>query len=502
MKYNFVLISILLSCNLCFCQWNQVGSSLVGDNQGDQAGYTSDINIAGNIIVFGSYADLPSSSAAAHGQVKVFEYDQGTWTQIGSDIYGEHDQDFSVYTKLNAAGNILAIGGYGNDDNGDFSGHVRVFENTGGTWNQLGGSINGAQPGDFAGQGISLNDSGNIIAIASPHNSNNAADSGHVRVFEYIGNSWVQIGSSISGDTPQELMGLQNLVSLNASGNILAVGTRWRNNETDSGTVKIYENQGGNWNQIGSDITNDDLSILTVNHALAINAAGDRIVIGSSYGNGMDPSIGRARVFENQGGTWSQVGLDIYGEGVGDFAGYSVSINALGDVIAVGSPYNDKNGTNSGQVRVFKYIDDAWTKINGDLTGKSEYDEFGYSVSLNAAGDSVVVGAPTYNVYNTTSLGEISVFNYTNILSTEDYTSETITLYPNPANDHFIMELGKIHSLIAVEIYNSLGQKVNTYSHKNSNELRIDCGTWTSGIYYVHVQTPQMTQVKKLILQN
>ena len=32
--------------------------------------------------------------------------------------------------------NILAIGASHNDDNGEYSGHVRIFQNTNGSWNR------------------------------------------------------------------------------------------------------------------------------------------------------------------------------------------------------------------------------------------------------------------------------------------------------------------------------------------------------------------------------
>ncbi|CAM9089731.1 unnamed protein product [Chrysoparadoxa australica] len=45
---------------------------------------------------------------------------------------------------------------------------------------------------------------------------------------------------------------------------------------------------------------------------------------------------------------WVQLGQDIDGEAAGDSSGLSVSINADGTVVAIGAPGNDGNGTNSG----------------------------------------------------------------------------------------------------------------------------------------------------------
>ena len=48
------------------------------------------------------------------------------------------------------------------------------------------------------------------------------------------------------------------------------------------------------------------------------------------------------------------------GESNGDQSGYSVSLNADGDIVAIGAPYNDGNGFNSGHVRVYQYISNGW----------------------------------------------------------------------------------------------------------------------------------------------
>ncbi len=51
------------------------------------------------------------------------------WTQKGGDIDGEADGDYSGYSvSLSNDGNTVAIGAMANDDNGDGSGHVRVYE--------------------------------------------------------------------------------------------------------------------------------------------------------------------------------------------------------------------------------------------------------------------------------------------------------------------------------------------------------------------------------------
>ena len=70
--------------------------------------------------------DQPGSNA---GHVRAFEWNGSSWVQIGSDIDGEAGFDQSGYSvSLSGNGSRVAIGAGGNDDNGQSSGHVRVYE--------------------------------------------------------------------------------------------------------------------------------------------------------------------------------------------------------------------------------------------------------------------------------------------------------------------------------------------------------------------------------------
>jgi hypothetical protein len=61
--------------------------------------------------------------------------------------------------------------------------------------------------------------------------------------------------------------------------------------------------------------------------------------------------------------SWNQLGLDIDGEAANDLSGYSVSLSADGLTVAIGAPGNDGNGNSSGHVRIYKYLNNVWTKL-------------------------------------------------------------------------------------------------------------------------------------------
>jgi hypothetical protein len=131
-----------------------------------------------------------------------------TWTQIGADIDGEAASDsFGKSISLSADGSVLAIGAPANDGNGNHSGHVRIYQNNGGTWSQIGNDLNGEAAYDSFGTSISLNSDGSVVAIGAPFNDGVFSDVGEVSIYQNISGTWTQIGVDIEGFGPNNLFG-------------------------------------------------------------------------------------------------------------------------------------------------------------------------------------------------------------------------------------------------------------------------------------------------------
>ena len=63
------------------------------------------------------------------GQVRIFKYQNDSWTQLGDDILGDAENDQSGHSvSLSSDGSTVAIGAYLNDANGVDSGQVRIFK--------------------------------------------------------------------------------------------------------------------------------------------------------------------------------------------------------------------------------------------------------------------------------------------------------------------------------------------------------------------------------------
>ena len=193
------------------------------------------------------------------------EYDnseENQWTQLGEDIVGQNERDESGSSvSLSSDGKTVAIGAYLNDGNGENSGHVRVYRYMGDEWTQLGGDIVGEYEGDFSGSSVSLSSDGSVVAIGAMNNYgedlNYNYNLGHVRVYEYdetktdrVTNQvspdfgpkgWRRIGRDIDGQNVGDLSG--SSVSLSSNGKTIAIGAFGNDGNGDnSGLVRVFKN--------------------------------------------------------------------------------------------------------------------------------------------------------------------------------------------------------------------------------------------------------------------
>ena len=386
---KFILLTTLLIPFIMFSQ-AQLGSDINGEAASDQSGYSVSMSSDGTIVAIGStYNDGNGSNS---GHVRVYEYSGSSWSQLGADINGEAASDISGYSvSMSSDGTIVAIGSNFNDGNGSSSGHVRVYQYSSGSWTQLGGDINGEAAYDYSGNSVSLSSDGTIVAIGATGNDGNGSNSGHVRVYEYSGSSWSQLGADINGDSSGDYSGRS--VSLSSDGTIVAIGAPDNDgNGIYSGHVRVYEYSGSSWSQLGADINGDSSGDYS-GYSVSLSSDGTIVAIGAPDNDGNGSDSGHVRVYEYSGSSWSQLGNDIDGEAANDFSGRSVSIDSDGSHVAIGAYLNDGNGSNSGHVRVYQYSDSSWTQLVLDIDGEAANDYSGHSVSLSSDGTIVAVGA-------------------------------------------------------------------------------------------------------------
>ena len=135
--------------------------------------------------------------------------------------------------------------------------------------------------------------------------------------------------------------------------------------------------------------------------SVSLSSDGSRVAIGAPYNDANGSNSGHVRVYEYSGGSWRKLGSDIDGDAAGDASGWSVSLSSDGQSrVAIGTPYGDNS--NFGYVRIYEFqSNNSWSQLGQDIDGEAGNDTSGYSVSLSSDGSIVAISAPENdgNVY-------------------------------------------------------------------------------------------------------
>ena len=408
--------------------WKQLGQIIYGNDFDNQAGFSVDINSDGTIIAIGEVNDNSNGEDGADatndsGKVTIWEYNRMNklWNKIGQDIVG-YDGSSGHSVSLNGNGRRVAISSPTSDNNGIKAGRVRVWEYDDLKWNQIGQDIDGEIRGDLSGESVSLSNDGTIVAIGSPYNDTNGEDSGHARVWKYDGTKWNQIGQTILGEAEGDNSGIS--VSLSGDGNRIAIGAEYNEGEPElagTGHVRVWDYDGTKWNQVGKDIDGDYYDA-RFGKSVSLSKDGTTLVVGSpnAIGNAELPDYtGSVSVFKYINKEWMQIGEDIPGgqfdsQGSRNNSGWSVSINKYGNIVVIGERGYNGNNIDTGLVRIWKWSGTVWKQIGQDIEGINKSDQNGWSVSIDDEGKKIICGA---------------VFAYNSELSTDGIRTGSATVY-------------------------------------------------------------------------
>ena len=374
--------------------------------------------------------------------------------QIGNDIDGNALCYGGGTVALSQDGSVLATG-FSKPQVGDQpKGAVRVYRKLLNTWVQIGNDIDGYASADNFGYSLDISDDGSIVAIGAYGAGNQA---GLVQIFQNINDDWVLMGLSIGGETVAGYSGIA--ISLSSNGSIVAISApanAGTNGEGLLGCVRVYQFTSGEWYKIGSNIYGEAAGDYS-GASISLSSDGSKVAIGAPFNDGNGTDSGHVRVYQNVNGNWVQQGNDINGEAANDNSGNFISLSADGALIAIGAERNDNVvGLNNGHVRVYQFSSNVWTQIGSDINGV-------YKASLSANGQILATGSP--NSFENGSFG-------------------TAKIYKNVSNNW--VQLGT----------NIVGENVGDYSTSSIN-LSQDGGTIAIAAYsnnvYGHVRVYNLT---------
>ena len=307
----------------------------------------------------------------------------------GDDINGVQQYEKSGWSvALSSDGTRLVVGhpyyDYYFDDGGTApgtyydAGRVRVYEWNGTNWDQIGQDIIGpllASP-QF-GKSVAITPDGSRIVVGAPnHRLVTGENPGLFRVYEWnaTNSRWEQNGSDVIG---QGDFKLGQSIDISLDGSHMSVG--------GAQGVNVYE-----WDVDNSEWVFRQL-LLTANYgycSTAISSDGSRIIVGIPRDTPVaTPGAGRVRVYELDTATseWSQIGPSINGA-VNDNVGQSVDISSDGSRIVVGAL--------GAPSRVYEWdaVNSEWDQLGQDISGVNSYERFGWSVAMSSDGSRIVIG--------------------------------------------------------------------------------------------------------------
>lgn len=501
-----LLTLIMLVPFMGLAQWTQLGNSINGTADNDKFGSTHAIAIdsLGTTIAVGS--PFNSSVFTYSGYAKVLDWNGSSWVQRGSDFLGTDStyEGTGAAVDLSADGMTVAVSSpWGYNSLGYKCGNVRVFDWLSNAWVQRGSNIEGEGnvlpvfAGDVFGTALQLSADGNYIVVGGRSNTPEVGVnqlSGHVRVFEWNGSDWIQIGQDIDGPLSLGTSEFGYAVSINDAGNRIVIGARAYTGAVSSnqerGMAIALEYTGANWIQMGDTLFGAQAGDNT-GAAVQMSSDGNTIAVSAPKANG---SLGKTNILDWNGSAWIQRGGDLLGINSGQ-SGTSIGLSDNGNIIALGEPW-----TNSalGATRIFKWNGTTWQQLGANLTlSGSNIEAFGSAVRLNSSGSKVIVGIPR-NDDAGNDFGQVRVYDNPSILGIADATAiEQIKVYPNPTANE-----AQVKSELDILSYKLISLEGKTIQSDNSGlgkEFIVDVSDLTTGVYLLQLQTTQKTSSLRII---
>ena len=400
---------------------------------GDKFGYA--VAVDGDTAVIGAYQD--NGNGADSGAAYVFTRNDGVWddgvklTASGGAAY----DNFGISVAVD--GDTVVVGAPGNDGAGADSGSVYVFVKPTGAWAtstetaKLTASDGAAL--DYFGYSVAVvGDTVLVGAYQDDDEENDSEDSGSAYIFTKPNSSggWADWDPMVDTETAKlttsdgaddDWFG----VSVALDGNTAVIGASGDDDKgIDSGSVYVFVKPSGAWadgNETDKLTASDGEAQDNFGYSVAVDVdtvevSGAEVevatvVVGAYQHDPIDPhsdpdsplyllDAGAAYVFTRDSeGVWDGGEKLTADDGDAlDYFGYSVAVDV--DTVVVGAYGDDDNGSASGSAYVFtRDSNGEWSqkKKLTDEDGEAG-DWFGYSVAVDTAAHTALVGAGSAHV--------------------------------------------------------------------------------------------------------
>lgn len=491
---NLLLSLVVLSTTfLTFSQnWVQQGSDIQGDAADDHF-YNNAINSSGNSIVVGSKVDT------GLGYIRAFTWNGVNWIQKGSTIVGEQlDDRFGQEVAMNSDGDVIAVSSTFFDSVNVSIGKVDVFSWNGSDWIPLGSALKGDTTFDLFGLKVKLNGAGDIMAVSSRYVDGFGVmlPTGKVTMYQWDGFNWNQMGSSIECTGVSDNLGAS--IDISKDGLTLALSVAGTLSSGPTNVVKVYDWSGSDWSQRGSDIT-EGYAVQMWGLSISLDSLGNRVAVGGPYSDGVTTSPpppstynGVVQVYNWNGSSWNQLGQTLQGSETFSGFGSHVDLNNAGSRLVVSEPTTDGAGVDAGKIRTFEFSGSSWIEFSSGISGTLS-DQMVGSSSFNADGTILTLGARHNG--SLPNSGLVRVYAADNLgLKANNY--HEIQAYPNPIESILYIELENHYSNADYDIIDLNGRHVLS-GRLNEQRNALDLNNLKSGVYLIQMNNAKPIRIIK-----
>ena len=341
------------------------------------------VSFQNDTALIGAYNDEIGSMQDA-GQAYIFSSIGGAWSQVAI-LNASDKREYANFGKSVSVWNDTAVVGAsemyvsGNPNRGQ----AYVFKNSSGTWSQT--AILSASDGtDYSSFGWSVavwNDtilSGSKGAIVGV-----LGGAGQVYSFKNNGGTWSQTAILSASDAAENANFGYSVYLVNDTALIGAIEADG-NGISDAGQAYIFKNSGGTWSQTA--ILNASDAQTYAKFGWSVGYYNDTAVIGSpEYDLGGKTNAGQAYVFKDNGTAWNQVAILNASDALQN-NNFGKRVSVYRNITIVGSPGATVEGTASaGKAYIFNNSAGTWTQ-SGTLTASDTASQtdanFGEALSL------------------------------------------------------------------------------------------------------------------------
>ena len=334
-------------------EWIQEAKLTASDgSMGDTFGYT--VCISGNVVIVGAYGDDDQGENA--GAAYIYRYDGSTWIEEQKLLAS--DGGFIDYfgSSVSISGDT-AIVGADNDDGANNSswetGAAYIYRYDGSTWIEEQKLLASDGAGyDYFGQSVSISGDTAVVGACNDHSS--SSNPGTVYIYRFNGSRWVEEEILTKGVHPNlDRFG----ESVCISDEIVIVGAHFESEDgkgSRSGSSYVYRFNGNEWLEEAKLVASDGENYHHFGNSLCISE--ENIIIGAWGDNYNGSATGSAYMFHFDGVEWVETGKLLASDGASDYNfGYGVGIS--GNVVAIGAYHDSPNGQYSGSAYMFNLVE-------------------------------------------------------------------------------------------------------------------------------------------------